>query len=131
MKKLRNIIIVTFIVIIILIIALILLLNRNSKQLSSNNNTINNTVEEHLDIIRYRKYNEIPRTYISDQQMCNIYLNDYKNNALYRVEEAYNTMDKEYREKRFGTLEDYKAYVEKNINTIFNIKMAKYSIQKR
>lgn len=57
------------------------------------------------------KVNEYISTYISDEDMAKIYLNDYIHNMYYDVEKAYNLLDQEYRDKRFGSIEKYKAYV--------------------
>ena len=43
--------------------------------------------------------------------MAKIYLNDYIHNMYYDIESAYNSLDIEYRNKRFGTIENYKNYV--------------------
>lgn len=56
------------------------------------------------------------------------YLNVYKRLALSKPEVAYNYLDEEYRIARFGNLEGYKAYVEKNRNSIFAKTVTKYKV---
>ena len=36
---------------------------------------------------------------------------DYKNNILTDIDKAYNSLNLEYREKRFGNIESYKEYI--------------------
>ena len=43
--------------------------------------------------------------------MARIYLNDYINNMYHNVEAAYNLLDEEYKNKKFGSLDNYKNYV--------------------
>lgn len=57
------------------------------------------------------KVNEYIPTYVSDEDMAKIYLNDYIHNMYYDVEMAYNSLDEEYRNKRFGSIEKYKEYI--------------------
>jgi hypothetical protein len=119
------ILIVSIVICIIAIILItILLLNRSKKP---NNNT-QSQEEIHYDTIQFTQYNEIPYAYISDMQMCNTYLLDYKNNIIFNIQEAFNKLDKEYMEKRFGNFENYRNYVQENINDILEIKLAKYQI---
>ena len=67
--------------------------------------------------------NEYIPTYISDQTMAEIYLNDYINNMFYNVEKAYNLLNEEYRNKKFGSLQNYKNYVN-------NLKFSKFKISR-
>lgn len=57
------------------------------------------------------KVNEYIATYISDEDMAKIYLNDYIKNMYSDIEKAYNSLDEEYRNKKFGSLDNYKQYV--------------------
>ena len=43
--------------------------------------------------------------------MAKIYLNDYIHNMFYDVEKAYNLLDEEYRLEKFGSLDNFKIYV--------------------
>lgn len=61
------------------------------------------------------KVNEYIPTYVSDEDMASIYLNHYINNMYYDIETAYNSLDNEYREKRFNNIEEYKTYI-KSLN---------------
>lgn len=67
--------------------------------------------EEVYEYLKNYKVNEYIPTYVSDEDMARIYLNDYINNMRYNVEKAYSLLDKEYRNKKFGSLENYKSYI--------------------
>ena len=76
------------------------------------------TTDDSLDYSEFLKnyeVNEYIATYVSDEDMAKIYLNDYIHNMYYDVENAYSLLDEEYRNKKFGSLESYKAYV-KSLN---------------
>lgn len=82
------------------------------------------------DSLQYDEYlknyevNEYIPTYISDEDMAKIYLNDYITNMYYNVEKAYNSLDEEYRIKKFGNIEGYKSYV--NSLNYQNYTLSKY-----
>ncbi len=69
------------------------------------------------DSLEYEEYlkdyevNEYISTYVSDEDMARIYLNDYIYNMNLDVDESYNLLDEEYRNKKFGSLDAYKEYV--------------------
>lgn len=126
-KKIGKWILIVSIVICIIIIILIAILLFNSSKKSNNTE---NQEEIHYDTIQFTQYNEIPYAYISDMQMCNTYLIDYKNNIIFNTQEAFNKLDKEYMEKRFGNFENYKNYVQENINDILEAKLTKYQINR-
>lgn len=49
---------------------------------------------------------------ITDEEVAKKYFRYYKNCMLYNQEEAYNLLDKAYREERFGSLDSFKKYIE-------------------
>lgn len=63
------------------------------------------------EYLKNYKVNEYIPTYVSDEAMAKIYLNDYIHTMYYDVEEAYNLLDSEYRTKKFKNIDDYKKYV--------------------
>lgn len=66
------------------------------------------------DTIKNNEYNAISYKYYEEEDIADKYLQDYLNNALQNPEEAYATLDEEYRKKKFGDLEGYKQYIEEN-----------------
>jgi len=66
--------------------------------------------------ISLNEYNKIVNIVVNDEDYANKYFNDYIHNAKYYPEEAYRLLNEEYRNSRFGSLENYKAYlVNKNL----------------
>ena len=55
--------------------------------------------------------NEYIPTYVTDEDMAKIYLNDYIHNMYFDTNVAYNLLDEEYRNKKFGSFENYQNYV--------------------
>jgi len=68
---------------------------------------------------------------ITDENMANLYLNEYRDNAMYNSEKAYDLLNSEYRNKKFGSLEKYKEYVNKRVSKIALLKLDKYLIKER
>ena len=58
--------------------------------------------------------NTFKYTNISDQYMAIQYINDYKNKMLKNPKKAYEYLDQEYKEKRFGTVEEFENFINKN-----------------
>lgn len=71
----------------------------------------NKDKDEYGQYLKNYEVNEYIATYISDEDMAKIYLNDYIHNMYYDIEKAYNSLDVEYREKKFKNIEGYKNYV--------------------
>lgn len=135
LKKLKTWIILLVAFICVIIILLIMVISNqptNQPQNRLNQDTqnlpINNTS---TNTIQFEGYNEIPKTYISDMQMCNIYLLDYKSNVINHPEDAFYSLDEEYRTRRFGDLANYQTYIQEHINEISQIKLAQYHIVKQ
>jgi len=106
--NIKKIVITVGIVLLLIIFYLIL------KSLSTNNGDD----EEYL---KNYKVNEYISTYVSDEDMARIYLNDYVNNMYLNTENAYNLLDIEYRDKRFGNIDNYKNYVSSLNYTTFTL----------
>lgn len=88
--------------------------------------TVSNISKE----IKKTNYNQIIEDEISDEDLARRYYNDYKENALYFTEEAYSTLDEEYKKERFPTYEEYAKYIEEQKNIIENGILTKYSCDK-
>lgn len=98
-STIRNIIIVG---VILVLFALAYILIKYLKQDNS---------PEYEEYLKNYEVNEYIATYITDEDMAKIYLNDYIHNMYYDVEYAYNLLDEKYRNKKFGSLDSYKNYV--------------------
>ena len=97
-KKTFKMIIFSVIIIIIVFVMCILFTKLNSKK------------EEYNHLKNYSVNEYIP-TYVSTEDLCKIYLNDYLFNMRYNPEVAYNSLDSLYKEKKFGSLDEYKNYI--------------------
>lgn len=82
------------------------------------------TVDNSNISIENNNTNKITELNINDEYIVKQYTSYYKKLALGRPDISYKLMDKEYREKRFGSLEKYKTYIAENIkeNTTFYMK---------
>ena len=60
-------------------------------------------------------------TYVSDL------FSKYKEEILFNTNFAYNNLDEEYRNKRFGSLEEFNKYVKRNVKNNVTMKVSKYS----
>ena len=85
---------------------------------------INSNLKEE-DYFRDYDVNEYIPTYVSQEDLAKIYLNDYLYNMRYNIKEAYDSLDPEYREKKFGSIENYRNYIQPFIEKAISAK--KYS----
>lgn len=66
---------------------------------------------------------------ITNEDLIQGYINDYKRLSLAFPELLYNNfLDEDYRNKRFGSLDEYKKYVNDNRNIISGINPASYKV---
>lgn len=99
------------------------------------------TLQQFLDNIQKIDKNKVSRNISFDENKKVNYLeyntpakieryyNYYIDLVQYDSEEAYNLLDKEYREKRFGNLNNYLKYLNENKNNIINNKLEKYTAE--
>lgn len=85
-----------------------------------------NKEEVEQEFLKNYAVNEYIPTYISDEDLTKIYLNEYVHIMYSDQERAYELLDKEYREKRFGNLEVFKEYV--NSLTYSNYKLDRFYV---
>lgn len=64
----------------------------------------------------------------NSEEDCSRYLDYYKKLALSNPEEAYNKLDEEYRNLRFGSLEAYKQYIEENKEDMKVMQISQYMV---
>lgn len=81
--------------------------------------------------ISKNKYNLFKNINVTNEDMARNYLNDYINKALNYPELAYNLLDEEYKNKRFGNLEEYKNNMSENENQMENTTMVKYGVNEK
>lgn len=74
--------------------------------------------------------NQITSVVANDEYVSKQYLDYYKKLALGRPDIAYNLLDEEYRNKRFGNLEAYEQYIEENRDDIKVIRLSQYMLNR-
>lgn len=72
--------------------------------------------------------NRFIMSYTTPEQYPTEYINIYKGLALGAPEKLYNLLDEEYKNARFGTLDEFKNYIEKNKEEIRSTRLDKYKI---
>lgn len=81
-----------------------------------------------IESIENKNYNMYKYKFIKDDEVCKEYYNNYKYSMLYNTEYAYDMLDKEYRQKRFKSLDRYKEYIDENRETLEKCSIAKYQV---
>lgn len=114
----------TIIICILLILVVFIIYLFNQK-----NSLLGGIDTENYEYLKNYKSNEFLPVYVTEEDMVKKYLNDYKNNMLFNVDDAFNSLNKEYREKRFGDLNGYKKYLESILSlSIYSTEVEKYSV---
>ena len=78
--------------------------------------------------IEKNNYNEFMNDIINDENMCKEYLSMYKTRMIYNVNGTYEKLDKEYRNKRFGSKEKFKEYLKENSDNIYRLNLKQYAV---
>lgn len=120
-KKVKITIYIILIIILLLIIGVIVVFYpKNDKKKESINE---------IDYIKNYKVNEYIPVYISDSQMCSIYLNDY----LYKMRRdtglAYELLDDDYKQAKFSNIELFNNYIIDIISD--NVVLKEYNVEKK
>lgn len=125
MKRIELLIIIIEIIIILGLGVLIgLIVIENGEQ---ENHIIGNTQTTIVENgINYKTYNAVAYQFISDSQMCSNYFNQYKEILINSHKEAYELLDEDYKQKRFGSLEKFESYLEENKEYIINSSLKTY-----
>mgnify|MGYP003303166667 CR=1 FL=1 len=111
-KAIKNMIIILSVIVVCLVILLVV----NSKKQNTSNSGI---VDE--PVIPNTKYNGTKQKYecnefeilnVATGDLLSTYFNKYKDDIFTNLEKAYNTLDEEYRQKKFGSIDNYKIYLQ-------------------
>lgn len=65
-------------------------------------------------------------TSVSDQEIISNYVSDFIQISQDNVNQAYNLLDEEYRNKKFGNIENFKNYLLNNLDKMQNSALTKY-----
>lgn len=78
--------------------------------------------------IEKNENNKIPTVKINSETQCKNYLTEFKRMMLSNQEVAYEYLDKDYREKRFGNLNQFKNYINKNKDELKSLSVFEYLV---
>ncbi len=119
--KYNKKIIVVCLSLVFIVILIVILSNYNFGEDKNIDNEFG--IKDHYDI------NEINYLYISTEDVIRKYFNDYKNILINNKEEAYNLLNKDYREKRFNNYDNFLSYLDNNVTEYtYSLGIDKYSV---
>lgn len=81
-----------------------------NKRISETSNVNKGTEKK----IEKNEYNNVEYKDYDNADIAKLYFDDYINKMLTDTETAYNMLDKDYREKRFGNIDNFRSYVNEN-----------------
>lgn len=117
-KNISSVIIVGVFIIIFVAIYFI------AKNLTEEKFTLNPNYK--VDTIEKYDVNQYIPVMINDEQMSRKYLLDYINSVNSDINNSYNLLNQEYRDKKFGSIDKYSEYI-KSLNTLSNISVSRYA----
>lgn len=83
------------------------------------------------DSIEDNYINEFTQSKVNYETIAKDCLNRYKRLAIGKPEVIYNYLDKEYKDKRFGNIEEFKVYIKNNIKQISSMQCTKYYVEQQ
>lgn len=84
---------------------------------------------EDQEFLKNYEVNEYIPTYISDEDLTKIYLNEYVHIMYTDPQRAYELLDSEYKEKKFGSFDAFQIYV--NSLTYTSYKLDRFYVNNR
>lgn len=87
-------------------------------------------LSEEMLTISTKSYNKISYNNVSDQDICMYYFGDYMNNLKADIKTVYDSLNEEYKNKKFENYDNFKTYIENNYKTLTNMTMTEYQIYK-
>ncbi len=73
-------------------------------------------------------YNNFEKEYVDDVKQMEIYLEDYLFQIYNNTQKAYDLLDEEYRNKRFGNINEFINYINQKQEQIQNIQLMQYNV---
>lgn len=128
MKKTVKILII-FLTIIAIICLILILINKSN--ISKNNAYVDESIkpeERYTQVKQKYECNEFSFVNVNTEDLILIYFNKYKNNMANNIQEAYDSLDEEYRKKRFGNINEYRKYVNDNYSKLMLATLSNYKI---
>ena len=87
-------------------------------------------LSEEMLTISTKSYNKVSYNNVSDQDICMYYFGDYMNNLKADIKTVYDSLNEEYKNKKFENYDNFKTYIENNYKTLTNMTMTEYQIYK-
>ena len=118
-------------------------------ELDANNRTFNVFLEDYIsnkypnikigddiniefdDQIEQNSYNAYQLDVISEKTYISDMFDNYKNELLFNAELAYSKLDEEYKQKKFGNIDEFKKYLKTNTKNIVVMQPSKFNKAKR
>lgn len=136
MNSKKILILIMCVVSVVLILGMLLFISSNNKDSNIENNVTttdkryNVNMTKEIPDERYRtiknECNQLEIKATTQERIIKEYLEHYKNDALNFTDDAYESLDKEYREEKFGSIEEYKQYISGNKFELEDIELSKY-----
>ena len=114
---------------IVLLFSLLALFMKNKERFVNKND---NKMYKNYERIEKYDVNQYVPIYINESDVVKKYFNDYKNSMINNVNEAYDMLNKDYREKKFGSLDSYQEYID-NMKSVslLSMELDRYSVTKK
>lgn len=79
-----------------------------------------NEIEEKT--IEQNEYNKFEEKMLTEWDLSERYIEDYELKLKYNIDEAYNLLDEDYKNKKFNNnIQEFENYIEQNKETLYNI----------
>lgn len=139
-KKIKKLIIACIVFIIILLIILLslfvnkddnILKEEKKSQIVDKRYEVNKIEAQKVDdkyIKEANEYNYLEIKATTQERIVNEYLEHYKEDALNYISDAYESVDKQFKDLKFNNLEEYEQYIDNHRSELENIKLNKYKI---
>ena len=99
--------------------------------LNGNYNSIDDiSLESKVIQINKNENNTVSKVVASDEYVCRNYLDYYKKLILGKPDIAYELLNEEYKQKRFGTYEKFQQYINDNINDFKISQLQQYMVNR-
>lgn len=86
------------------------------------------SIEISIDSIESNHYNQFTYVSATTDYIVTQYFSNFKDKVLNNTKDAYELLDEEYRNKRYGNYESYEKYVKENYDEIQDASISKYLV---
>ena len=87
---------------------------------------IDSLEELNVDSVEKNVFNKIGNVHVTDRDVAVDYFNNYKYKMLNNLEDAYMMLDENYKKERFADINEYKQYINENIQYLREIQPEEY-----